>query len=237
MTKHIPSQNTIQAIFLRIGFGIFLIIVSVNISWAQNAIEDETEDKSEELNETIKTRPTTFGFSLLNSAIAIEPFAAQKLLSESRYTYANQIFLEQELGGGFGIMVDLLYFTESFATRTSGVDDVKQFEGYQIEFGITKNVLKTGKLFVQIEAAYFTGPHTYKNLEISDPSQPGALLSTVDYDISGLKLSSHLEYKLNTLFSAFFKSSINSYSAKFETKEERFTKFFFLDAIGVSKSF
>jgi len=211
-------------------------LLSTNLGLAQSEQQENEANEEEEISHEIKN-PTTIGLSILNSAIAIEPFATVNLLSSSRLTYANQLFFEQEIGKGFGLMADVLYFTESFVTRNNASDFVDNFSGFQIEFGVTKNIFRLGKLYGQLEASYFIGPHTYQNTEITDPLMPEQLLTEIEYDITGFKISTHLEYKLNTLFSLFFKSSFNSYNIAFEAREDSFTKFFPIDAFGISRSF
>ncbi len=180
---------------------------------------------------------TTLGFSVLNSALGIDPFVSTELFSPDKLTLANQVFIEQEFFNGFGIMLDALYFTEKAIITTSNFDEVRRFSGFQFELALTKNIFRVDKFLAQIEVGYNFAPQKYEILQVPNNGDPESLIEEIDYDINGFKFSSRFEYELNTLFSVFLKSSLNQYTANYEGRENSFTKFFPLDAFGICRSF
>jgi len=219
--------NTIN-LFAVIGFIFFLSIISLNSLHAQT-----TQDT---IPIEVKNN-TTIGFSVLNSAYGVDPFSSLDLFSPDRLTLANQFFIEQELFSGFGIMFDALYFSDKSVLTSSAFDDVFHFKGFQFEIGLTKNIFKFGKLQSQLELAYNYAPQTYENIRVPRNGDPENLVTQIEYSANGMKISSYFQYDLNVMFSLFFKSSLNRYTLKYEDRENTFTKFFPLDALGICKSF
>jgi len=198
---------------------------------AQEVNDEAFENNEQEGNYDIDKN--TFGLSLVNGAFGVDLKINGDYFAPVKLTYANQIFYERELGNGFSVVGDVLYFIDDIPPFSNKGAIHGKFTGTQFEIGFAKEFVRNERFNSQFELAYLFGNQTYEGTYFNVNEE----IESFEYKVNGPKLAHKFSYKLNDLFGIFFKSSIQYLNLEFREFESSELIFLPIDALGFNKSF